>query len=381
MCRSSDRAAGTRAGHGGLRRRGTRATAIAAGLLGATLFAAGAAPAQPWAGIGRAATPDEIRAWDIDVRADFKGLPPGSGSVARGQVVWETKCESCHGIFGESVEVFNPIVGGTTKDDIRTGRVANLARPDYPQRTTMMKLSQVSTLWDYINRAMPWNAPKSLTVEEVYATTAYILHLAEVVPADFVLSDRNIAEVQNRLPNRNGKLVYDEMWKVDGKPDVQGSDCMKDCATDVDIRSALPAHARASHGNLAEQNRVVGPFRGADTTRPPASEPGKLAAAASTQAAVTQVHVSRGTALKPPLEIAKDAACLACHSVDRKLVGPAFREIADRYKADAGAADFLALKVRSGGQGNWGAVPMPANPQLSEEDLQQLVKWILAGAR
>ncbi|HWS73562.1 MAG TPA: c-type cytochrome [Quisquiliibacterium sp.] len=335
------------------------------------------APA-PWRDVGRPATPDEIAAWDIDVRADFKGLPPGSGSVLKGQEVWEAKCASCHGVFGESTEVFTPIVGGTTKQDVVTGRVANLTRPDYPQRTTMMKLSQVSTLWDYINRAMPWNAPKSLSVEEVYAVTAYILNLADVIPEDYVLSDRNIAEVQKRLPNRNGKLVYQEMWKVAGKPDVQGLTCMKDCPVESDLRSTLPEFARNAHGNLAEQNRVVGPFRGADTTKPPSTEPARLASAASTAAAVTQVHVGRGTALKPPLEIAKDAACLACHSVERKLVGPSFREIAGRYRGDAKAGELIALKVRNGGQGAWGAVPMPANPQLKDEDLRSLVKWILA---
>jgi cytochrome c551/c552 len=360
---------------------------IASALLALMAFAVNGANAQPatagakpWAGVGRPATPAEIKAWDIDVRADFKGLPPGSASVDKGQEVWEEKCMTCHGIFGESTEVFTPIVGGTTKEDVKTGRVANLTRPDYPQRTTMMKVSQLSTLWDYINRAMPWNAPKSLTVDEVYAVTAYILHLADVIPADFVLSDKNMAEVQQRLPNRNGKVVYNEMWKVSGKPDVQGSDCMKDCATDMSIRSALPAYARASHGNLAEQNRVVGPFRGADTTRPPAAEPAKLAAAATTAAAVTQVQVSKGTALKPPLEIAKDAACLACHSVDRKLVGPAFKDVADKYRGDDKAVAFLTQKVRNGGQGNWGTVPMPANPQVTDEDLAALVKWILAGA-
>ena len=357
--------------------------AAAAPLLAQTSTTAAKAPAavsRPWVEIGRAATPAEIKAWDIDVRADFKGLPAGSGSVAKGQEVWEEKCASCHGTFGEATEVFTPIVGGTTKEDIATGRVANLARPDFPQRTTMMKLSTLSTLWDYINRAMPWNAPKSLSVEEVYATTAYILNLSDVVPADFVLSDRNIAEVQKRLPNRNGKVVYNEMWKVAGKPDVQGVACMKDCPTEADIRSALPAYARGSHGNLAEQNRVVGPFRGADTTRPPAEDPAKLATAATTAAAVGQVHVSKGTALKPPVQIAKDAACLACHSVDRKLVGPSFKEVAERYRGDTKAADLLAIRVRNGGAGNWGQVPMPANPQLKDEDLRALVKWILGGA-
>src|SRR5215470_13480337 len=113
-------------------------------------------------GVGRTATPAEIAAWDIDVRPDFKGLPPGSGSVAKGQQVWESKCASCHGTFGESNEVFAPIVGGTTAEDIRTGRVKALVTGD-TARTTLMKLPTISTLWDYINRAMPWTAPKSLS--------------------------------------------------------------------------------------------------------------------------------------------------------------------------------------------------------------------------
>src|SRR5687767_1407943 len=153
-------------------------------------------------GVGRPATPAEIKAWDIDVRPDFKGLPAGSGSVQKGQKVWDDKCASCHGTFGESNEVFTPIVGGTTAEDIKRGRVKSLTAGE--QRTTLMKLPTLSTLWDYINRAMPWNAPKTLTTEEVYAVVAYILNLGDIVPADFVLSDRNIAQVQQRLPNRNG---------------------------------------------------------------------------------------------------------------------------------------------------------------------------------
>ena len=126
------------------------------------LAAAAAALAQPYSGVGRPATAKELAAWDIDVRPDFKGLPKGAGSVAQGMDVWEGKCASCHGVFGESNEIFSPLVGGTTADDIKTGRVARLLDRGYPGRTTLMKVSTVSTLWDYINRAMPWNAPKSL---------------------------------------------------------------------------------------------------------------------------------------------------------------------------------------------------------------------------
>ena len=365
-------------------RRGARAALLvaAATLLALSGPALAQTKARPWSDIGRSATPAEIKAWDIDVRADFKGLPAGSGSVANGQDVWEAKCANCHGIFGESNEVFSPIVGGTTKDDVRTGRVANLLRADYPQRTTLMKVSQVSTLWDYINRAMPWNAPKSLSVEEVYSVVAYILHLGDVLPADFVLSERNMAEVQQRLPNRNGKATYKGLWELAGKPDVQGDPCLSNCRTaSLDERSRLPEFARNAHGNLAEQNRVVGPFRGADTTKPPARDPLRLAAAAGTQAAVTQVHIGKGSALKPPVDIARDAACLACHAANRRLVGPSFREVAERYKSDPKAEDLLALKVRNGGQGNWGAMAMPSNAQLHDDDLRAVVRWILGGAR
>jgi len=227
-----------------------------------------AAAAGKFEGVGRAATPAEVKAWDIDVRPDFKGLPPGSGSVAKGQDVWEAQCASCHGVFGESTDVFTPIAGGTTKEDIKTGRVANLAREDFPQRTTLMRVATVSTLWDYINRAMPWTTPKTLSVDEVYAVVAFMLNLGEIVPEDFVLSDKNIAEVQKKMPNRNGMTTDHGLWDLKGKPDVKNVACMKDCKKEVRVTSFLPGSAVDSHGNLIEQNRPIGPTRGLDTSKP-----------------------------------------------------------------------------------------------------------------
>lgn len=227
-----------------------------------------ATAAGKFEGIGRAATPAEVKAWDIDVRPDFKGLPPGSGSVAKGQDIWEAQCASCHGVFGESTDVFTPIAGGTTKEDIKTGRVANLAREDYPQRTTLMKVATVSTLWDYINRAMPWTTPKTLSADEVYAVVAFMLNLGEIVPEDFVLSDKNIAEVQKKMPNRNGMTTDHGLWDLKGKPDVKNVACMKDCKKEVRVTSFLPGSAVDSHGNLIEQNRPIGPTRGLDTSKP-----------------------------------------------------------------------------------------------------------------
>jgi len=226
------------------------------------------------ANIGRDATPAEVKAWDIDVRPDFKGLPKGAGSVAKGEELWEAKCASCHGGFGESNEVFTPLIGGTTQDDIKTGRVKGLeeGKSIVPQKTTFMKVATLSTLFDYINRAMPWNAPKSLSTDEVYSVLAYLLNLAEVVPADHVLSDKNIADAQKRMPNRNGMTYFEPMWKVNGKGDVKNVACMKDCPTEAKVTSALPDYAKDAQGNTAEQNRIIGPVRGLDTSKPAAGK-------------------------------------------------------------------------------------------------------------
>jgi cytochrome c551/c552 len=336
-------------------------------------------PAQTvMSAIGRTATPAEIKAWDIDVRPDFKGLPKGQGSVKQGEVIWEGKCASCHGSFGESSEVFTPIAGGTTAEDIKNGRVDGLMPgANQPQRTTLMKVSTLSTLWDYINRAMPWNAPKSLTTDEVYAVTAYVLNLGNILPPDFTLSDKNVREVQAMLPNRNGTTTAHAMWpgrELGGtsKPDVQGSACVANCGPVAVIKSFLPDYARNAHGNLAEQSRMIGASRGADTSKPPP-------AVAAAPAAVAQaVPVSNGPTTASVTPVLQKNACLACHGMDSKVVGPGFREIAAKYKARADAVNYLSGKIRSGGQGVWGAIPMPAQ-SLSEADAAQVAQWLAQG--
>lgn len=308
-------------------------------------------------GIGRAATANEIAAWDIDVRPDFKGLPKGSGSVAQGQKIWDAKCASCHGTFGESNEVFTPLVGGTTADDIKTGHVKSLRQADVV-RTTLMKVSTVSTLWDYIRRAMPWNAPKSLSTDDVYAVLAYLLNLGDILPGDFVLSDANIAQVQQRMPNRNGTTRDHGLWDVKGKPDVVNTACMKDCATEVLLASAFPDSARGSQGDLAQQNRLIGPT----ATAPAARD--------ATRAVVAQ------SAPGDPANLSRSRGCLACHGADKKIVGPAFRDVAARYQGDASAAGMLATKIRKGGAGSWGSIPMPANA-VTPEEAAALAQWVL----
>jgi cytochrome c len=344
-------------------------------------LAAGAALAQSAAfdGIGRPATAKELAAWDIDVRPDFKGLPKGSGSVAQGMDIWEAKCASCHGIFGESNEIFTPLVGGTTKDDVKSGRVARLTDAAYPGRTTLMKVATISTLWDYIHRAMPWNAPKSLKADEVYAVTAFLLNLGGVLPDDYVLSDGNIAEAQKLLPNRNGMTTQHGLWPGKtlgngGKPDVKAVACMKDCAAEPSVASFLPDFARNAHGNLAEQNRPVGAQHGADTTAPAGTA---AAAAAAGPARAAQAAQAAAPTITKTLQ---QHLCLTCHGMDAKIVGPALADIAKKYAARPDVVEYLTGKIRAGGSGIWGPIPMP--PQtLPEIDAKAIANWLAEGAK
>ncbi len=287
-------------------------------------------------GFGQPATPAEIAGWDIDVRPDGTGLPEGRGSVANGQKIYDEKCASCHGTFGES-NSYLQIAGG----------VGTLGT-DQPLRTTGSKLNYATTLWDYINRAMPFNAPKTLTADEVYALTAYVLNLNDILPAGAVLDLHSLPLV--KMPNRDGLTTAHGFMRRDGKPDTHNVACMKNCVADVRLTSRLPDYALDQHGNLALQTRA-------------------LAAAPPPSAANTG------------LDLARASGCTVCHGVTEKILGPAFREIALKFAGDTMAEQGLVAKVKEGGGGNWGSVPMPAQAQLKDTSVRALVQWILAGAK
>jgi len=314
--------------------------------------------------LGRTATAAELSAWDIDVRPDFLGLPSGSGSVAKGEALWLDQCASCHGDFGDSNEVFSPIVlGNITEDDVRTGRVAALTDPSVV-RTTFMKVATLSTIWDYINRAMPWNAPKSLAADEVYSLVAYLLNLAYIVDDDFVLSDENMEDVQALMPNRNGMTADHGLWSVNGVPDVVGSACITNCSVDTTITSFLPDYAMNAHGNLRDQMRNYGPMPGVQT-------------APISQLSVSQPAKSDGLD-QTPADLLAVSGCEACHQVNQARIGPGFAAIRARY-AGANASAYLAKKIRQGGQGVWGSVPMPAMNQLDDTVVEALALWLASG--
>ncbi len=340
-------------------------------IFGAALSAvllAGTAQAQseaPKFGLGKPASPAQIAGWDIDVRPDGHGVKKGKGTVAQGQVIFDAQCASCHGTFGES-NSYIVIAGGVDKEDLKTGRAKSLTAGEV--RTLGNKLNYATTLWDYINRAMPWTKPQSLSVDEVYAVTAYVLNLNGIVGDDFELNDKNLLTLP--MPNRKGFSTEHGLGSVKGKPDVSGTLCMNDCVKgEQKIVSILPDFARNGHGNLAEQKRAIGPLRGIDTSRYDAGKPG-----AAKVAAVAPAGPSAEALLK-------SHGCIACHGVSNKVVGPAYREVASKYQGKAEAQVYLAKKMREGGSGVWGAIPMPAQAGLTEADAQVLAQWILGGAK
>jgi len=165
--------------------------------------------------IGTPATAAEIAGWDIDIRPDGKGLPPGSGSVEDGEMMYEEKCASCHGSFGEGVGRYPILAGGE-----------GTLTADRPERTIGSYWPYASTVWDYIHRAMPFPQPQSLTDDEVYAITAYVLNLNGLVDDDFVLTADNLASIE--MPNKDG-------FFFDDRPDTQNTGCMENCKDPASI--------------------------------------------------------------------------------------------------------------------------------------------------
>jgi cytochrome c len=144
--------------------------------------------------LGRAVTADEIKAWDISIPPSGAGLPPGSGSVQQGAAVYAAKCQACHGASGEGKPVV-ALVGGQ-------GTLAS----DNATRTVGSYWPYATTLFDYVRRAMPTNAPKSLTDSEVYAVSAYVLQLNGIIPRDAVMNAQTLPQV--KMPNKDGFIDY-----------------------------------------------------------------------------------------------------------------------------------------------------------------------------
>lgn len=293
------------------------------------MIVAGPARGQDKYHLGKKATPAEIAGWNIDVRPDGQGLPAGQGSVTQGNDIYDANCAACHGTFGESNEYLALTAVAT-------------------------KLNYATTLFDYINRAMPFPHSKSLTADQVYAVSAYVLNLNNVVPNDFVANKDTLPKV--KMPYRDGFKTFPGLMSVHGKPDVHNTACMKNCAKDVKVTAELPkGFVKNLYGDIRDNFRGLASMNDA---APPTSE-------------LTAAAVVDGQ------ELLANNGCTACHAVDHKVVGPAFRAVADKYRGNADAVKLLSAKVKNGGAGVWGTIPMPPHPDLSQADLEIMTHWIL----
>lgn len=174
--------------------------AICSGLLALAAIQGAAADPKPL-GLGSPLTPDELKPFDIDVRGDGAGLPPGRGTVKEGEAVFAQSCAACHGAGGE-----HPI-----SPSIRlTGGKGTLTTPNAVQ-TVGSYWPYATTLYDYIDRAMPFNAPQSLSPDQVYAVTAYVLHLNGIVPEDATMDAASLPKVL--MPNKDGFMPAYEAGK------------------------------------------------------------------------------------------------------------------------------------------------------------------------
>lgn len=170
--------------------------------------------------LGRAALPQEIKAWDIDIRPDGKGLPAGKGSVKAGEKLFTEQCAACHGDFGEGKDRWPVLAGGFGS-----------LKSQGPEKTIGSYWPYLSTVYDYINRSMPYGNAQSLKPDQVYALTAYLLFMNEVVEDDFVLSDKNFNKI--KLPNQ--KNFYMDDRKTAEKKFWNTKPCMKDCKKSVKV--------------------------------------------------------------------------------------------------------------------------------------------------
>jgi S-disulfanyl-L-cysteine oxidoreductase SoxD len=156
----------------------------------AAMAVSGAVYAAERYDFGRPATPAEIAGWDIDASPSGAGLPPGRGDVRQGETIFAAKCASCHGAHGEG-KPMDRLVGGI-----------GTLRDKKPEKTVGSFWPYATTLFDFVRRAMPLNAPQSLTPDEVYSVSAYVLFLNGIVPQDTILDAETLANV--KMPNRDG---------------------------------------------------------------------------------------------------------------------------------------------------------------------------------
>jgi S-disulfanyl-L-cysteine oxidoreductase SoxD len=171
--------------------------------------------------LGRTALPEEIRAWDIDVRPDGMGLPVGRGTAKQGDEIFQVQCATCHGEFGQGNGRWPVLAGGQGS-----------LKHDRPEKTIGSFWPDLSTVFDYVRRAMPFGNAQSLSADETYALTAYLLFLNDIVKDEsFELNDKNFTSI--KLPNAGA--FFDDDRETTEKRFWRKDVCMKNCKVEARI--------------------------------------------------------------------------------------------------------------------------------------------------
>jgi cytochrome c2 len=245
--------------------------------------------------LGQPASAEEIKGWDIDIRPDGKGLPVGRGNAVDGEGMFIQKCASCHGEFAEGAGRYPVLAGGIDSLDTHD-----------PVKTVGSYWPYATTAFDYIRRAMPFGHAQSLSNDEVYAMTAYILYSNDVIEEDFELNQNTLALVE--MPNRNGFIK-------DDRPDVPMVEpCMKNCLSKKPVVTG-----KARQVNVTPDEEVV---------------------------SVTSNHSNSSDAGRGKAIFSQ---CIACHSInkDENKIGPSLHAIFGRKAGAVETFTHYSVAMRS----------------------------------
>ena len=273
-------------------------------------------------GLGRAALPEEIAAWDVAVLPDGQGLKPGSGDVLTGEEVFAEKCASCHGEFAEGLDSWPVLAGGE----------GSLTDPR-PVKTIGSYWPHLSTVWDYVHRSMPFGSAQTVSVDETYAITAFLLYSNGLVEDDFVLSNENFTEIV--LPNNGG-------FYPDDRPETEyvrftGEPCMTGCA-----EGQPQVTKRAVDLNVTPEDPDGRPAGSLPDLRAAVAEAGEAVVMEASVEAEAEVApaaeepLAEMAAVDPALIEAGEKAfkkCAACHKVGegaKNATGPVLNGMVNR---------------------------------------------------